>query len=46
MKENKKIVKISTYARDNNLSVQWVYKLIEKGELTLVEIDGMKFVQL
>ena len=40
------LVKVSTYARENNFSVQWVYKLIEKGELKLVEIDTVKFIEV
>lgn len=39
------LVKISTHAKKINKSVTWVHKLIQKGELTLVEIDGVKFVK-
>jgi hypothetical protein len=45
MGKKKKLVKISTYARDNKMSVQWVYRLIDKGLIKEVEIDGMKFIE-
>jgi hypothetical protein len=41
-----KLVKISTYARQINKSVQWVHKLAEQQEIKLVTIDGVKFVKL
>ena len=41
-----KLIKVSTYAKQQNISVQWVYKLIEKGELKLVEIDSVKFIEI
>lgn len=44
--DKQKLIKVSTYAKEKNISVQWVYKLIEKGELKLVEIDGVKFIEL
>ena len=40
------LIKVSTHARNINKSVQWVYKLIERGELTLVKIDGVKFIKI
>ena len=40
------LIRISTYARRCGVSVQWVYKLIEKKEVKLVEIDGVKFIKL
>lgn len=41
----KGFVKVSTYAKKIEKSVTWVYKLIEKKELTLLEVDGVKFVK-
>lgn len=38
------LVKISTYAKEIGKSVQWVYKLIESGDVKSVEIDGVKFI--
>lgn len=43
---NKDLIKVSTYARHRGFSVQWVYKLAEKGEVKIVEIDGVKFVKV
>lgn len=42
--DTKKLVKISTYAKEKNVSTTWVRKLIDDKELKLVIIDGMKFV--
>ena len=38
-------VKVSTYAKRIEKSVTWVYKLIERDKLTLLEVDGVKFVK-
>ena len=45
MKENSELVKVSTYARDKGISVQAVYKQIEKGQLECVKLDGVVFVK-
>ena len=45
MKE-KQLVKISTYAKSIDKSVQWVYKLIESNEVKCVIIDGVKFIEV
>lgn len=38
--------KVSTYAKENNISVTWVYKKADKKEgIKIVEIDGVKFVK-
>lgn len=37
--------RVSTYAREQGISTTWVYKLAEEGKLTIVEIDGVKFVK-
>lgn len=42
---NDKLVKISTYAKKIDKSVTWVHKLIEKGELIMIQIDGVKFIK-
>ena len=36
--------KVSNYARLVGQSTQNIYTLIQKGRLTAVEIDGIKFV--
>lgn len=43
-KEN--LVKVSTYARQHNVSVQTIYNKIERGELKVQIIDGVKFIKL
>lgn len=42
MKEH--LIKISTYANKEGLSVPAVYKRIKAGTLKCVEIDGVKFI--
>ena len=37
---------ITTYAKEKDVSVQTVYKWIEKGELQCVSIDNVKFVKV
>lgn len=44
MEEN--LIRISTYAKREGISVVAVYKRIKTGQLTCVEIDGVKFVKL
>ena len=46
MKENSELIKVSTYARDKGISVQAVYKQIEKGQLECVKIDNVRFVKV
>ena len=45
MEDFKNLVKVSTYAREMNVSVTWVHKLAEKKEIQIVNIDGVKFVK-
>ena len=40
-----KLKKVSTYARGKGISVQAVYKQIEKGDLYIVKIDGITFIK-
>lgn len=44
-KMNEGLKKISTYAREKNVSVQTVYYWIGKGKVKFVEIDGVKFIK-
>lgn len=44
--EIKDLVKISTYARKYGLSVQAIYKKINRKDLVCIEIDGVKFVKI
>ena len=41
-----KLVKISTYAKRIDKSVQWVHKLAKQNEIKVITIDGVKFVKL
>lgn len=41
-----KLVTIKTYSEMIKKSTTWVYKLIEKREVKIKEIDGVKFVIL
>jgi hypothetical protein len=45
MEEVKGYVKVSTYAKKIDKSVTWIYKMIEKNDLILLEVDGVKFVK-
>lgn len=40
------LITISNYATRKDLSRQHVYRLVNNGELTMVEIDGIKFILL
>ena len=42
--EKSKLIKVSTYARQEGISVPAVYKRIKAGSVECVEIDGVKFV--
>lgn len=39
-----KLKKVSTYAREQGISVQAVYKQIEQGKIKSERIDGMCFI--
>jgi len=41
-----KLITIANYARKINKSVVWVYKLGKEKQIDIVEIDGVKFVNL
>lgn len=40
------LVKVSTYAKNNNKSTTWIYEQAKEGKIKLVIIDGVKFVKL
>lgn len=40
------LVKISTYAKKMNKSTTWVYDQAKTKNITIVEIDGVKFVKI
>jgi hypothetical protein len=41
-----KLQKISNYAKKRGLTPQRIYQLANEGSLILVEIDGVKFVEV
>ena len=40
------LIKVSTYARQEGISVPAVYKRINAGSVECVEIDGGKFIKV
>lgn len=44
--EKSKLIKVSTYARLEGISVPAVYKRIKAGSVECVEIDGVKFIKV
>lgn len=44
--ENSNLIKVSTYARREGISVPAVYKRINAGNVESVEIDGVKFIKV
>ena len=44
--EKSKLIKVSTYARQECISVPAVYKRINAGSVECVEIDGVKFINV
>jgi len=44
--EKSKLIKVSTYARLEDISVPAVYKRINAGSVECVEIDGVKFIKV
>ena len=39
------LIKVSTYANQQGISVPAVYKRINTGKIECVEIDGVKFIK-
>ena len=44
--EKSKLIKVSTYARQEGISVPAVYKRINTGKIECAEIDGVKFIKV
>ena len=44
--EKSKLIKVSTYATMEGISVTAVYKRINAGSVECVEIDGVKFIKV
>lgn len=40
------LVRVATYARNENITPTAVYLRARQGKVSIVEIDGMKFVDL
>lgn len=45
MNKDSELVKVSTYAKEKGISVQAVYKKIEKGQIESFKLDGVTFVR-
>ena len=45
MNKDSELVKVSTYAKEKGISVQAVYKQIEKGQLDSFKLDGVTFIR-
>ena len=44
--KKEKLLTPKTYALQEGISVQWVYKLMEQNKIEFKEIDGIRFVKL
>ena len=44
--EKTKLIRVSTYANQQGISVTAVYKRINAGIVECVEIDGVKFIKV
>ena len=44
--ENSKLIKVSTYSRQEGIRVPAVYKRIQAGSVECVEIDGVQFIKV
>jgi len=44
MIDEKKLKTVRNYAKKKGVHRNWIYQLINKGEVNLVEIDGVKFI--
>jgi predicted site-specific integrase-resolvase len=40
-----KLIRVSTYAKNEDISVQTVYDRIRDGKLRCIVIDGIKFIE-
>lgn len=41
-----KLVRVSTYAQQQGVSVQAIYKQIEAGKMSSIKIDGITFIEI
>jgi hypothetical protein len=41
-----KLKSISNYAKSKGLTPQRIYQLVNEGSVNLVEIDGVKFIEI
>ncbi len=46
MKTNQSLKSVANYAKMNNVSTTYIYKLANSGRIKFVEIDGVKFVDI
>lgn len=41
-----KLLTVANYAKSIGVTPVWVYKLAKRGDIKIVEIDGVKFVKI
>lgn len=41
-----KLRTVANYAKEHDISTTWVYQLAKRGDIKIVEIDGVKFVKI
>jgi hypothetical protein len=41
-----KLMTVRSYAQKTGKTVAWIYRLGERGDLKIIEIDGVKFVKV
>lgn len=40
------LITVANYAKSQNVTSTWIYRLAKKGKIEIVEIDGVKFVDI
>jgi hypothetical protein len=40
-----KLFTVANYAKQVNQTVAWIYRIGKRGDINIVEIDGVKFVK-
>lgn len=45
MVDEKKLKTVANYAKKRNKHRNWIYQLINKGDLPVIKIDGVLFVK-
>lgn len=40
------LVSVANFAKSRNITTQWAYELIKRGDVTGIKIDGKQFVKV